>query len=80
MDVWRVIRLGKETFMQLTKEKFKERFERKLDDYFENDIKHASNSELCAALSAVVRDGYAPQWRRTRISETHEGNKQIYYF
>lgn len=80
MDVWRVIRLGKETFMQLTKEKFKERFERKLDDYFENDIKHASNSELCVALSAVVRDGYAPQWRRTRISETHEGNKQVYYF
>ena len=28
----------------------------------------------------MVRDGYAPQWRRTRISEADQGQKQVYYF
>ncbi|NLD07172.1 MAG: glycogen/starch/alpha-glucan phosphorylase, partial [Lactobacillus sp.] len=53
--------------MQLTKEEFKNRLKRKLNDYYEEDIDTASTSELFAAISAIVRDGYAPQWRRTRI-------------
>lgn len=66
--------------MQLTKEEFKKRLERKLDNYFEEDIKSASNGDLYAAVSAIVRDGYAPQWRRTRIAETSQKQKQVYYF
>ena len=66
--------------MQLTKEEFKEQLKNKLDIYFEEEIDEASNSELYTALSGIVRDGYAPQWRRTRISESKEGKKQVYYF
>lgn len=66
--------------MQLTKEEFKKRLERKLDNYFEEDVKSASNSDLYAAVSAIVRDGYTPQWRRTRIAETNQKQKQVYYF
>lgn len=58
--------------MQLTKEEFKNRLKRKLNDYYEEDIDTASTSELFAAISAIVRDGYAPQWRRTRIAETKQ--------
>lgn len=66
--------------MQLTKEEFKEQLKNKLDIYFEEEIDEASNSELYTALSGIVKDGYAPQWRRTRISESKEGKKQVYYF
>ncbi|MGN1272446.1 MAG: glycogen/starch/alpha-glucan phosphorylase [Lactobacillus sp.] len=66
--------------MQLTKEEFKEQLKNKLDIYFEEEIDEASNSELYTALSGIVRDGYAPQWRRTRISESKEEKKQVYYF
>lgn len=66
--------------MQLTKEEFKNRLKRKLNDYYEEGIDTASTSELFAAISAIVRDGYAPQWRRTRIAETKQKEKQVYYF
>ncbi|WP_297817059.1 glycogen/starch/alpha-glucan phosphorylase [uncultured Lactobacillus sp.] len=66
--------------MQITKSEFRKSFERKLDNYFEDDYKHASINELYIALCAVVRDGYAPQWRRTRILEAREKQKQVYYF
>lgn len=66
--------------MQLTKEEFKEQLKNKLDIYFEEEIDEASNSELYTALSGIVRDSYALQWRRTRISESKEGKKQVYYF
>lgn len=66
--------------MQLTKEEFKNKLKNKLNVYYEEDINEASNNELYKALSGVVRDGYAPQWRRTRISEAKENQKQVYYF
>lgn len=66
--------------MQMTKEKFRKEFERKLDNYFEDDYKHASNNELYVALCSVIRDGYAPEWRNTRITEVREKSKQVYYF
>ncbi len=40
--------------MQLTKEEFKNRLKRKLNDYYEEDIDTASTSELFAAISAIV--------------------------
>lgn len=66
--------------MQLTKEIFEQRLKRKLDNYFEESIAEASNSDLFAAISSIVRDGYAPQWRRTRIAEKEQRQKQVYYF
>lgn len=66
--------------MQITKEELKKSLVNKLNIYFEEEIDEATNSELYTALSGVVRDGYAPQWRRTRISEAKEGKKQVYYF
>lgn len=66
--------------MQITKEEFKKELEQKLDSQFAVDVKHASLGELYSALSNVVRDGYAPDWRKTRIEEAHEGKKQVYYF
>lgn len=66
--------------MQITKETFKKEFIEKLDSYFEVDVTHATDQELFTALSAVVREGYAPQWRDTRIAEAREGEKQVYYF
>ncbi len=66
--------------MQLTKEVFKNRLRKKLDNKFEESITEASNSDLFAAISSIVRDGYAPQWRRTRIAEKNQNQKQVYYF
>ncbi|XGK32438.1 glycogen/starch/alpha-glucan phosphorylase [Lactobacillus acidophilus] len=66
--------------MQLTKDEFKKKLKNKVNIYFEEELDEASNSELYTALSGVVRDGYAPQWRRTRISEADQGQKQVYYF
>lgn len=66
--------------MQITKENFKKEFLKKLDSYFEVDVAHATDQELFTALSAIVREGYAPQWRDTRIAESHEEKKQVYYF
>lgn len=66
--------------MQLTKEIFKQRLERKLDNYFEESIAEATPQDLFAAIAAIVRDGYAPQWRRTRIAEKKQKQKQVYYF
>lgn len=66
--------------MQITKEEFKKELEQKLDSQFAVDVEHASLGELYSALSNVVRDGYAPNWRETRIKEAHEGKKQVYYF
>ena len=66
--------------MQITKEEFKKELEQKLDSQFAVDVEHASLGELYSALSNVLRDGYAPNWRETRIKEAHEGKKQVYYF
>ena len=66
--------------MQITKETFKKEFLKKLDSYFEVDVAHATDQELFTALSAIVREGCAPQWRDTRIAESREGKKQVYYF
>lgn len=66
--------------MQITKEEFKKELEQKLDSQFAVDVEHASLGELYSALSNVLRDGYAPNWRETRIKEEHEGKKQVYYF
>lgn len=66
--------------MRITKEEFKQRLARKVRNYYEEEISEASNAELFAALSAIVRDGFAPQWRRTRISEKEQKQKQVYYF
>lgn len=66
--------------MQLTKEVFKNRLRKKLDNEFEESITQASNSDLFTAISSIVRDGYAPQWRRTRIAENQQNQKQVYYF
>lgn len=65
--------------MQITKEEFKKELEQKLDSQFAVDVEHASLGELYSALSNVLRDGYAPNWRETRIKEAHEGKKQVYY-
>lgn len=66
--------------MQITKEEFKKELEQKLDSQFAVDVEHASLGELYSALSNVLRDGYTPNWRETRIKEAHEGKKQVYYF
>lgn len=79
MDVRRVNRL-KDDQMQITKEEFKNRLEKELDDHFEEDISEASNHDLYVAISSIVRDGFAPEWRQTRILEKQEKQKQVYYF
>ncbi len=63
--------------MQITKEEFKKELEQKLDSQFAVDVEHASLGELYSALSNVLRDGYAPNWRETRIKEAHEAKNRF---
>ncbi len=59
---------------------FKERLESKLGRHFEESVEEASKEDVFAALVSIVQDGYSSKWRRTRIAETTNNHKQVYYF
>ena len=59
---------------------FKERLESKLDRHFEESVEEASKEDVFAALVSIGQDGYSSKWRRTRIAETTNNHKQVYYF
>lgn len=60
--------------------KFKERLESKLGRHFEESVEEASKEDVFAALVSIGQDGYSSKWRRTRIAETTNNHKQVYYF
>lgn len=66
--------------MQLSKEKFKSDFEKKLMTLFSVDIKESSRLNQYHALASLVRDYCSENWMKTNKDYINNKEKQIYYF
>ena len=66
--------------MVYTKKKFKQEFERRLQERFALSVEDASNKELYETLGKVVTSYYSGDWHKTRQSYKDHNQKQSYYF
>ncbi|WP_010234342.1 glycogen/starch/alpha-glucan phosphorylase [Clostridium arbusti] len=66
--------------MNLTKDRIKNDFKKKLMNLYSEDISESSNLHLYLALGSLVREYVSEKWMKTNEQYSKKQVKQVYYF